>query len=119
MTCAVLRCADPTSHIEVITEQPLRSEVPFCAAHWAKADAGDPWVVDYQHQAQKLVVLMGEDMPLRFEKLGMRDHIASPNHVEVTLTLKRWDGSDELVNFVVPRDKCAEFTALAGMGDSD
>lgn len=58
------------------------------AAHWAQADAGAAWVVDYQHQAQKLIVLTGEDMPWRFERIGMRDHIASPNHVEVTLTLK-------------------------------
>lgn len=116
MTCAVLRCSEPFAHTEVIQEKPIRTEVSFCADHWAQAEAGASWVAEWQHQAQKRVVLMGEDLPLRYVQNGIRDDVMTPDHVVVTLTLKRWDDSDKIVKFVLPRDKAAEFTSLSRVG---
>ncbi len=115
MTCRVLRCPEPSAEIQVVSEGKIRADVAFCTSHAAQVADGAPYYVDHQRQAEQLVVLMGEDMPLRYEQLGYRDHIASPDQVLVTLTLKRWDDSDELVKFVVPRSKAAEFTALVNL----
>ena len=108
MSCSVLRCSDPVAHVETIQTEPRQVDVVFCAAHWAKVQDGARWTVDYQHEAQKMVVLMGEDLPLTLEKAGYRQHVAIDS-VEATLVHKRHDDTDDVVHFEIPRDKLLEY----------
>jgi hypothetical protein len=58
--------------------------------------------------SHKPVVLMGDDLPLRYEDIRVSEHGGSPDTVEVALVLKRADDSDDLVTFVIPRGKLAD-----------
>jgi len=80
----------------------------FCASHWAQVQDGAEWTMDYQHEIQQTVILMGEDLPPQLVKANYRQHIAIDS-VETTLVLRRHDGTEDVVRFDIPKDKLREY----------
>jgi hypothetical protein len=116
MACSVLRCGNPSAQpldIRNDDEAPLM-QVGLCDGHFAAIKGGAPWHAKLlpgasEWGAAELRVLMDDDFPLVYKESGIGVALGGRDHVEVSLTLTRGDGTEEVVDFLVPPDKLDDF----------